>query len=85
MEKETILKLNKLFEEYAYEQDGVDYRLARELQELLGYNEWRIFLNAINKEKVSCKTTGEAVSDHFVGVNKMIAKHTRYSINLKHN
>jgi DNA-damage-inducible protein D len=36
MEKETILKLNKLFEEYAYEQDGVDYRLARELQELLG-------------------------------------------------
>ena len=35
MEKETITKLNKTFEEYAYEQDGVDYWLARELQELL--------------------------------------------------
>jgi len=39
MEKETIIKLNKSFEEYAYEQDGVDYWLARELQELLGYAE----------------------------------------------
>ena len=72
MEKETISKLNKSFEEYAYEQDGVDYWLARELQELLGYAEWRNFLNAIDKAKESCKTTGEAVSDHFVDVNKTI-------------
>src|SRR5690606_22099096 len=46
--------------------------LARELQELLGYSEWRNFLNAVNKAKKSCETTGEAVSDHFVDVNKMI-------------
>jgi DNA-damage-inducible protein D len=72
MEKETITKLNKSFEEYAYEQDGVDYWLARELQELLGYADWRNFLNAVDKAKESCKTTGEAVSDHFVDVNKMI-------------
>lgn len=72
MEKETIVKLNKSFEEYAYEQDGVDYWLARELQELLGYTEWRNFLNAIDKAKESCKTTGELVSDHFVEVNKMV-------------
>jgi DNA-damage-inducible protein D len=72
MEKDTIQKLNKRFEEYAYEQDGVEYWLARELQELLGYADWRNFLNAINKAKESCETTGEAVSDHFVDVNKMI-------------
>ena len=72
MEKETISKLNKSFEEYAYEQDGIDYWLARELQELLGYADWRNFLNAIEKAKESCKTTGEAISDHFVGVTKMI-------------
>jgi DNA-damage-inducible protein D len=72
MEKETITKLNKRFEEYAYEQDGIEYWLARELQELLGYTDWRNFLNAINKAKDSCETTGEAVSDHFVDVNKMI-------------
>jgi DNA-damage-inducible protein D len=72
MEKDIIIKLNKQFEEYAYEQDGIDYWLARELQELLGYSDWRNFLNAINKAKISCETTGEAVSDHFVDVNKMI-------------
>jgi DNA-damage-inducible protein D len=72
MEKDTIEKLNKRFEEYAYEQDGIEYWLARELQELLGYADWRNFLNAVNKAKESCKTSGEAVSDHFVDVNKMI-------------
>ncbi|MBA4259081.1 MAG: DNA damage-inducible protein D [Chitinophaga sp.] len=72
MEKATIIKLNKSFEESAYEQDGLEYWLARELQELLGYTDWRNFLNAIEKAKESCKTTGEAVSDHFVDVNKTI-------------
>ncbi len=72
MEKTTIINLNKRFEEYAYQQDGVEYWLARELQELLGYTDWRNFLNAITKAKESCKTTNEAVSDHFVDVNKTI-------------
>ncbi|MFH0867321.1 MAG: DNA damage-inducible protein D [Bacteroidota bacterium] len=72
MEKGTISKLNKTFEEYACEQDGIEYWLARELQELLGYTDWRNFLNAVDKAKESCKTTGEAVSDHFVDINKMI-------------
>ena len=72
MEKETITKLRKSFEEYAYEQDGIEYWLARELQELLGYADWRNFMNAVDKAKESCKTTGEAVSDHFVDVTKMI-------------
>lgn len=72
MKKDMILKLNKSFEEYAYEQDGVEYWLARELQELLAYNEWRNFSNAILKAKESCETTGEVVSDHFVDVNKTI-------------
>jgi DNA-damage-inducible protein D len=72
METTTISKLNKTFEESAYEQDGVEYWLARELQQLLGYAEWRNFLNAIEKAKESCKTTAETVSDHFVDVNKTI-------------
>lgn len=72
MNKSTITKLNTSFEQSAYEQDGVDYWLARDLQELLGYTDWRNFLNAVDKAKESCKTTGEAVSDHFVDVNKMI-------------
>ena len=72
MKKETIIKLNQTFEGYAYEQDGIEYWLARELQELLGYTDWRNFLNVVDKAKESCKTTGETVLDHFVDVNKMI-------------
>ena len=67
-----IEKLNKSFEEYAYEQYGIDYWLARELQELLGDADWRNFLNAVDKAKESCKTSGEAVSDHFVDITKTI-------------
>jgi len=72
MKKETIIKLNKTFEEYAYEQDGIEYWLARELQELLGYTDWRNFFNAIEKAKHSCETSGQQVLDHFVDINKTI-------------
>ena len=66
MEKQLIIKLNRTFEDAVYEQDGIEYWLARELQFLLGYTEWRNFLNAIEKAKESCKTTGEKILDHFV-------------------
>jgi DNA-damage-inducible protein D len=72
MNKETISKLNKSFEESVHEQDGVEFWLARELQELLGYSDWRNFVNAVDKAKESCKTTLETISDHFVDVNKMV-------------
>jgi len=72
MDRETIVKLNLTFEEYACEQDGIEYWLARELQELLGYADWCNLSNAVDKAKESCKTTGEAVLDHFVGITKMI-------------
>ncbi len=72
MNKETISKLNKSFEESVHEQDGVEFWLARELQELLGYSDWRNFVNAVDKAKESCKNTKETVSDHFVDVNKMV-------------
>jgi DNA-damage-inducible protein D len=72
MEKDLIIQLNKTFEESAYEEDGIEYWLARELQELMGYSDWRNFSNAIERAKESCNTSGEEVSDHFVDVNKMI-------------
>jgi DNA-damage-inducible protein D len=73
MERSLITQLNKSFEEYAYEQDAIEYWLARELQQLLGYADWRNFLNAVDKAKESCKTSGESVSDHFVDVTKMVS------------
>ena len=73
MEKSCIIKLNKLFEEYVYEKDGIEYWLARELQELLEYSQWRNFVNVIDKAKISCKNSENEISDHFADVSKTIA------------
>jgi len=72
MDKNIIARLNKSFEEYAYEQDGVEYWLARELQVLLEYDDWRNFINVIEKAKISCSNSGQNSADHFVDVNKMV-------------
>lgn len=72
MEINTIAKLNKKFEEYACEQDGIEYWLARELQELLEYTQWRNFSNVIEKAKEACAKSGNTVADHFAEVSKMI-------------
>lgn len=72
MEKSSIVKLNTLFEAYVYEKDGIEYWLARELQELLEYSQWRNFVNVIDKAKVSCKNSDNETPDHFADVSKMI-------------
>lgn len=72
MKKDLIAKLNKKFEEYACEQDSVEYWLARELQELLEYTQWRNFSNVIEKAKEACSKSGNNVADHFAEVSKMI-------------
>jgi len=72
MKKELIAQLKKSFEESAYGEQGVEYWLARDLQKLLDYEEWRNFASVIEKAKISCKNSGQNVYDHFVGVNKTI-------------
>lgn len=74
METNQILSLTETFEGHAQQtENGVEYWLARDLQQLLGYAEWRNFnQTAISKAKTACEVSGHAVSDHFVDVNKMI-------------
>jgi len=72
MEIAVIVELKKIFEVSANEQNGVEFWLARDLQELLGYSDWRNFLNAIDKSKIACTTVGEVILDHFVDVTKKV-------------
>ncbi len=44
-------------------EDGVEYWLARDLQQLLGYSEWRNFTNAIIKVKTACVVSGHRIPD----------------------
>lgn len=72
MKKELIVELFKKFEEACYLFNNLECWSARELQEILGYAEWRNFLKVVDKAKTACENTGIAVKDHFVDVNKMI-------------
>lgn len=72
MKKEVIVTLRKTFEQQAFEENGLEFWFARDLQKLLGYSEWRNFKNAVDKAKISCKNNGFNVVDHFVEVNKTI-------------
>ena len=72
MQKSIIQKLHKSFEDYHHEKDGVEYWLARELQNLLGYTEWRNFEKVIEKAKESCENAEQSHFYHFVDVNKTI-------------
>jgi DNA-damage-inducible protein D len=73
MESNQIQAMTATFEGHAQQtENGVEYWLARDLQQLLGYAEWRNFnQTAISKAKTACEVSGHAVSDHFVDVNKM--------------
>lgn len=72
MKTEIIVQLNKTFEGSAYTQNGVEYWMARDLQKLLDYDEWRNFSKVIDKAKLACLNSGHNISDHFVDVNKTI-------------
>ena len=42
-----------------------DYRRARELAKILEYNDYRNFLNVIDKAKLACINSGYNVNEHF--------------------
>ena len=65
---------DQTFEEIKHiSENGEEYWLARDLQIVLDYAEWRNFENVIEKAKEACRNSKNSVSDHFVDVNKMIA------------
>ena len=63
----------KVFEDIKHiDKEGNEYWVARELQHILGYKEWRKFDNIINKAKISCDASNYNLLDHFVQLDKMV-------------
>ena len=74
MKTEIVQSLTDTFEAHAQQaENGIEFWLARDLQYLLGYDEWRNFTTVTIKAKTACELSGHPVADHFVDINKTIS------------
>ena len=72
MKKEIVAKLNISFEDATYQEEGIEYWFARDLQILLNYTKWSNFFQVIEKAKIACENSSQNISDHFADVGKTI-------------
>lgn len=71
MDKQQIARLKSAFDSIMRKtDDGVEYWLGRELQEIMGYAKWENFQNVIDKAKVSCENSGTFSTECFLDVRK---------------
>lgn len=63
----------KVFEDIKHiDEFGNEYWLARELQDILGYNQWRSINDLIERAKDACQESRYNIDDHFAVQRKMI-------------
>ena len=73
MKNEIKKNNNEMFENIKHiDETGEEYWLARELQKLLEYREWRNFEVVINKAINACLLSRLNITDHFVETNKKV-------------
>lgn len=53
-------------------EEGVEFWYARDLKDILEYEQWRNFLTVVEKAKESCKNAKNDIGDHFADVSKMV-------------
>jgi len=51
---------------------GGEYWLARELQNVLGYAQWRRFCDVIDRAKISCDLNNQDTKCHFIDVERFV-------------
>lgn len=73
MKHEIVEKLHKNFNDYTQNtENGLEFWFARDLQVLLGYDQWKNFQKVIEKAKIACQNSGLVTEDQFADVGKMI-------------
>lgn len=72
MKKEQINELFTQFEAAKQVQDNIEYWSARDMQNILGYAQWKNFEKVIDKAKLACKNAGVETENHFSDIGKMV-------------
>ena len=72
MDSRDIEKWRVELDSYAHVEDGVEYWLARDLMEPMGYTRWENFAEVVKRAKVSCETNKTPVDSHFRDTTKMV-------------
>ena len=73
MSNEIMRYSEETFESIKHlDESGEEYWLARELQSVLEYTQWRRFVDAIDRAKLACQNSGYIIEDHFADVGKMV-------------
>ena len=63
----------KIFEGIKHiDEFGNEYWFARELQNVLGYHQWRSINDLIERAKVACKESKHNIDDHFAVQRNMV-------------
>jgi DNA-damage-inducible protein D len=73
MRDSVIDRLIASFEDAAeIDDEGVEFWFARDLAKLLEYNDYRNFLNIVEKAKIACHNSGQPVNYHFVDTTEKV-------------
>lgn len=74
MKTDIVHTLTNNFEASTKQTDeGLEFWLARDLQQLLGYDHWKNFTKVIEKAKIACEKSEHKIADHFADVGKMVS------------
>ena len=74
MKSDLVEKLHGDFERLVRreEDSGVEFWMARDLQDILGYAKWENFAKVLAKARSACQNAGYSICDHFLDTRKMV-------------
>ena len=70
---DNVEKNQNVFENIKHiDENGNEYWIARELQKILEYSQWRRFNEVIGNAKIACYKSNQNIENHFANVGKMV-------------